>query len=93
LKPNGSAQGSHTVFKRNGSTGDIEHYETFRPQTNPKDPKPWESLKRYDGSEKGDPHFNKVIKEYIANPHVHDPNCLGGVRPATKFEIPYKSNT
>ena len=39
------ATGAHTVFRRDALTN-IRHYETYRLQTNPRNPNPWESLKR-----------------------------------------------
>jgi len=87
--PDPNAVGAHTVFRRNGVTGKITHYETYFPQTNHFDPKPWKSVLRYDGT--GDPnayHFNKFLKTDIFEPHIHDPSFSGGVRPADVWEIP-----
>jgi len=89
LVPNLKAKGPHSVFRRNSLSGKVTHYETFRPHTNPFDPKPWESIKRLDNSGRGDiSHFNKVLKVEVFEPHVHDPHALGGVRPADYWEIP-----
>src|SRR5262249_43662030 len=33
--PNPRTEETHTVFRRDGITGEITHYETYRPQTNP----------------------------------------------------------
>ena len=84
--PDPRATGPHTVFRRN-SNGTISHYETYQPQTNPFDPKPWESVKRFDGYE-SDPHYNKVLQKRIYAPHVHAPSYPGGVRSAESWEIP-----
>lgn len=65
----------------------MSKYETYQPQTNSYDPKPWESIKRYDGPG-SDPHYNKVLEKDINVPHVHDPYCPGGIRPALPGEIP-----
>lgn len=48
FKPDTRAEGAHSVFRRDPMTGRVTHYETFRPQTNPYDPKPWESVLRFD---------------------------------------------
>lgn len=89
LVPSSQATGSHSVFRRDLFSGKITHYETFRPQTNLYDPKPWESVLRLDNSGKtGVSHFNKVLDRWVYEPHMHDPNALGGIRPAEFWEIP-----
>jgi hypothetical protein len=35
-----SAAGPHSTFRTNGTTGRVNHYETYRPQTNPRNPNP-----------------------------------------------------
>ena len=87
LQPDPNANGPHTVYKRDPMTGKITKYESYQPQTNPNDPKPWESLKRYDGPPSGS-HYNKFLDKYINSPHVHDPSYPGGIRPAMPWEIP-----
>jgi hypothetical protein len=86
FRPNPDAQGPHSVFRPNpnGGTG---HYQTFRPQRNPRNPNPWESQKRYDGPQ-SDPHFNKVTQQDVPAPHTHTNATPGGVRPARRNEIP-----
>ncbi|NJL72233.1 MAG: hypothetical protein HC888_11950 [Candidatus Competibacteraceae bacterium] len=42
-------------------TGKVTHYETRIPQTNPRNPNPWQVEKRVDVV--GDPHYNKVLKQ------------------------------
>jgi hypothetical protein len=88
-----SASGAHTVIKRNATTNKITNYETYRPQTNPKDPKAWEFVKRFDGSSVGSKrrefHHNKFSIEDIYEPHVHDPFCEGGVRAPKQWEKPF----
>jgi len=39
------------------------------------------------------PHFNKVTKEYVVSPHIHNDRTMpGGTRPARPEEIPgYKT--
>ena len=93
LKPDPKATGAHSVIKRNPTTGKIEKYATYRPQTNPYNPNEWELVKRYDGLSSGPgtlkrSHFNKIIKENVPEPHVHDPSFPGGIRPAYQWEIP-----
>ncbi len=84
--PDPLAQGAHTVFRRDPLINKVTHYETFRLQTNPYDPKMWESVLRYDGIGVG--HTNKILQKKITTPHIHDPLCPGGIRPANKWEMP-----
>jgi hypothetical protein len=79
-------EGPHTTFRADPEIGRITHYETRQPQTDPRNPNQWETVKRYDGT--GKAHFNKATQEYVPTPHVHEPNTPGGVRPATPQEIP-----
>ncbi|MBF5058597.1 RHS repeat-associated core domain-containing protein [Candidatus Neptunochlamydia vexilliferae] len=83
--PNPKAKGPHTVFRTDLSSRRVTHYETFHPQTNPYDPKPWESLKRYDGI--GKSHRNKILKMDINTPHIHDPQYPGGIRYPKDWEL------
>ena len=84
-----NATGAHSVFRRDPMTGKVTHYETYRPQTNPFNPNPWESVLRYDGVATNiEGHFNKVLQKYILEPHIHDPICPGGIRPVMPWEIP-----
>ncbi|MBA3722214.1 MAG: hypothetical protein H0W88_07425 [Parachlamydiaceae bacterium] len=89
FKPDPDAEGGHTAIRRDPETGEITHYETYKPQTNPKNPNAWETEKRYDGKGNQE-HFNKAEGKYIPEPHVHDPSYPGGVRPAYLDEIPKK---
>ena len=41
---------------------------------------------RYDGP-LGDRDYNGILKRYIETPHIHDPSCPGGIRPAQSWEI------
>jgi hypothetical protein len=66
--------------------GKVMKYSTFKPQTNPRNPTPWEVVKRFDGA--SDRHYNKFLKEYIGTPHVHDTNFPGGVRYPEPWENP-----
>ena len=84
--PDENAVGAHSVFRRDPITGRVTHYETYIPQTKPYDPKPWQSVLRYDGV--GKAHLNKEINEWISAPHVHDPFYPGAVRYPKFDEIP-----
>ena len=89
LKPDPLAIGEHTVFRRNPVTNGVTHYETFRLQTNPRNPNFWESVIRFDGNSlHPHAHYNKVLKQDIYTPHVHDPLAPGGVRIPKFLEIP-----
>ncbi|MDP1834610.1 MAG: RHS repeat-associated core domain-containing protein [Chlamydiales bacterium] len=88
MRPDPKATGAHSVWRRNGSTGEITKYEEWMPQTNPQNPNAWQSVKRYDGGPHGEGHFNKATQEYVLEPHVHDPCTPGGVRAAEQWEIP-----
>ena len=84
--PKEGAPGKHTVYRIDPETGEITRYEEFKPQTNPNDPKPWESVKRYDRD--GNGHYNKETGQDVPNPHVHDPTAAGGLREPMPNEIP-----
>jgi hypothetical protein len=86
--PDPNATGAHTVFRRDPVTGKVTHYETYKPQTNLRDPKPWEIVKRFDGLG-SDPHWNKVLDADVGVPHVHDTKTPGGIRPPEQWEIPH----
>ncbi len=86
LNPDPSAQGPHSTYRRDPNTGQVNHYETWKPQSNPRDPNPWESQKRFDRT--GASHYNKDTGQSIPTPHVHDPSAPGGVRSALPGEIP-----
>jgi len=88
IAPDPDAKGPHTVIRRNPQTGQIIRYATYIPQTNPRNPAKWQLVKRVDLV--GDEHFNKVPKQYIPVPHVHDPSFPGGIRPALPGELPLK---
>ncbi len=89
LTPNLHAGGAHTTFRRDPIMGNITHYETFVLQTNPRNPNPWQSIKRFDnGGKFNQSHYNKILDKHIFEPHVHDPFFPGGVRAAELWEIP-----
>lgn len=88
LLPHPEAQGSHTSFKRDPTTGKISAYETYSPQSNPRNPNPWQFEKRVDTQySKPHEHFNKTTQQDVPTPHVHDPLTPGGVRPAEPWEL------
>ena len=86
--PDTNAVGAHSVFRREPLTGKISKYATYQPQTNPLNPSSWARIKRYDGFQVNEVHFNKVLQKQIRTPHVHDPFTPGGIRPAEIWEIP-----
>ena len=83
LRPDPDATGSHAVIKRDAQ-GNVTGYESYGPQTNPRNPNPWQSDKRVDLQ--GKRHFDKATGQDVPTPHVHDPG--GSVRPANSDEIP-----
>ncbi|HEX6042383.1 RHS repeat-associated core domain-containing protein [Longimicrobium sp.] len=84
LQPHPKADGPHSVFRPNPSGG-TGHYETFRPQPNPRNPNPWQSVKRFDGT--GKAHFDKTTGQSVPTPHVHN-NRTGSTRPPRGNEVP-----
>lgn len=84
LKPDPKATGPHSTYKKDPITGKTTNYETYRPQTNPKNPTAWERIIRYD--EMGSPHRETISSKYIL-PHVHD-FIKKIVREPKGFEIP-----
>lgn len=85
LDPDPAAQGPHTTFRRDPSTGQVNHYQTWTP-SDPRNPNPWTPGKRFDRD--GDPHFNKVTGQDVPTPHINDPSVPGKVRPALPGEMP-----
>jgi hypothetical protein len=77
-------EGAHSVFKTHN--GKVIHYETRIPQTNLKNPNPFETVKRFDGTGRG--HFNKTTQQNVPTPHIHDPKAPGGVRAPLSDELP-----
>ncbi len=90
--PDPNATGAHSVWRRTDpkNPNRVSSYETFQPQSNPRNPNPWESVKRFDGvgskNDKG--HHNKVLDRYIPEPHIHDPKCPGSIREPELWEFP-----
>jgi RHS repeat-associated protein len=88
LRPGPGAVGSHSSFRRDALTGKITHYETYIPQTNPRNPNPWETILRFDNSGTNQSHFNKYYGVEVFEPHIHDPFFPGEVRYPILREIP-----
>ncbi|MFC5401677.1 RHS repeat domain-containing protein [Cohnella soli] len=86
LKSDPNATGDHTTFKRDPKTNEITNYETYK--SNPQNPNGFDKVQRYDGV--GASHYNKVSKQNVPTPHVNSKSVPGGVRPATKNEMPKK---
>ncbi|MBN1853268.1 MAG: hypothetical protein JW829_11110 [Pirellulales bacterium] len=79
LKPDPKAEGPHSTFKRN-SEGKVSGHTEWKPQSNPRDPKPWEQVKRVD-TQYANPH----IHGDVPTPHTHQG---GRIRPAHPSELP-----
>ncbi|MFE3607580.1 ricin-type beta-trefoil lectin domain protein [Streptomyces goshikiensis] len=87
LCPFPDAEGPHTSFRRDGTTGEIDHYESYDRPSDPRDRRPWVSTKRVDV--KGKPHYDKKTKTSVPTPHVNQPD--GSARPAELWEIPRRN--
>ena len=85
LAPDPDATGPHSTFKRDPLTGKVTNYETYRPQSNPNNPNPWEKIMRYDGV--GKAHRETETGNYI-QPHVHY-YIENRVHQPSGFEIPW----
>ncbi|MEV0725925.1 hypothetical protein AB0I37_24490 [Micromonospora purpureochromogenes] len=84
LRPDLNAVGEHTTFVRDGTTGQVKKWATWRPQTNPRNPAPFEMVERFDLQ--GPAHTNKDGTK-VPTPHINLPNG-GDARPAQPWEIP-----
>ncbi|MFG3697675.1 polymorphic toxin-type HINT domain-containing protein [Micromonospora sp. NPDC047620] len=84
LRPDPNAVGEHTTFARDGTTGQVKKWATWRPQTNPRNPAPFEMVERFDLQ--GPAHTNKDGTK-VPTPHINLPNG-GDARPAQPWEIP-----
>jgi hypothetical protein len=84
LGPDLSAQGPHSTFKRDPTTGRVTGHAEWRP--NSRNPHGYDQVKRVDVA--GEAHFNKATQQDIHSPHVHEKGIPGGVRPARSDEIP-----
>ena len=88
LKPHLEAKGDHTSFIEN-ILGYIIKYATY--VVNKLNPTGFDEQKRVDLQ--GNTHFNKITKEIISTPHVHEKNIIGGVRKANTNEIPKRNKS
>jgi RHS repeat-associated protein len=84
LRPESGAGGPHTTFRRDRSTGNVTHTETWRP--NPRNPTGFDSVQRVDTT--GRPHVNRETGQAVPTPHVQGRDIPGGVRPAEPHEVP-----
>ncbi|MFE3553029.1 RHS repeat-associated core domain-containing protein [Streptomyces kronopolitis] len=82
LRPDPDATGPHTTFRRDGTTGQVNHYAEWGPQDNPHDPAPWKMTKRADMV--GPAHYDRTTGETIPTPHVNLPD--GSARPTEPWE-------
>ncbi|MDC2889328.1 RHS repeat-associated core domain-containing protein [Psychrosphaera algicola] len=85
MEPIEDADARHTVWKKDND-GKITNHQTFEPNENPKNPNKWEKGNRTDVTGKAE--YNKKTKQMVDTPHTHDKDAPGGVRPATKEELP-----
>jgi hypothetical protein len=81
LRPDDSATGDHSTYRRNKSTGQVNHYQTWFKKCNPhpKDPHPWAPGPRFDLE--GPPHMG------VPTPHINMPDGSPPI-PATGPAIP-----
>ncbi|MCU0661991.1 MAG: hypothetical protein MUC50_06660 [Myxococcota bacterium] len=84
LKPDPSATGEHTTFKRDPQNGKVTGHAQWKP--NPQNPSGFDEVKRVDVT--GGPHRNKSTGETVPTPHTHAKEIPGGVRPAKPDEVP-----
>ncbi|MFF4566527.1 RHS repeat-associated core domain-containing protein [Streptomyces sp. NPDC001435] len=83
-RPNYSAEGPHTTFVRHGGTGQIKKYAEWAPQSNPRNPAPFELVKRFDLE--GPAHTN-ADGTVVETPHINSPNG-GDARAPEDWEKP-----
>ncbi|WP_449657225.1 polymorphic toxin-type HINT domain-containing protein [Streptomyces hazeniae] len=83
-RPNYDAEGPHTTFVRHGGTGQVKKYAEWAPQSNPRNPAPFELVKRFDLE--GPSHTNADGTE-VETPHINSPNG-GDARAPEDWEKP-----
>ncbi|MCQ0002989.1 polymorphic toxin-type HINT domain-containing protein [Streptomyces sudanensis] len=83
-RPNYDAEGPHTTFVRHGTTGQIKKYAEWAPQSNPRNPAPFELVKRFDLE--GPAHTN-ADGTVVETPHINLPNG-GDARAPEDWEKP-----
>ena len=84
LKPESSAKGDHTTFKRDVKTGKVTHYATYK--KNPLNPSGFDEVLRFDGV--GGAHVNKLTLADIPTPHIHGKTIPGGVGIPEIWQLP-----
>ncbi len=84
IRPNENATESHVVYQKDPVTGEITHYKYY--EWNSLNPSHFDEKFGYDRT--GASHTNKVTKEDVQTPHVHDPDTPGGVRKPSIEDIP-----
>ena len=84
--PDYRAEGPHSVFRRDLTSGKVEKYQTYWSQMNSNNPNPWQNGVRYDGPSHVHSHFNKTTREWVSSPHIHETS--GNVRKPFDWEIP-----
>ncbi|MFI8962769.1 SpvB/TcaC N-terminal domain-containing protein [Streptomyces sp. NPDC053493] len=82
LQPDPDATGPHVTFRRDSETGNVSHYAEWKEQSNPRNPSPWEQVKRVDMQ--GKPHYDKKTGQEIPPPHVNLPDR--SARPTEPWE-------
>jgi hypothetical protein len=83
-RPDYDAEGPHTTFVRRGGTGQIKKYAEWAPQSNPRNPAPFELVKRFDLE--GPAHTN-ADGTVVETPHINLPNG-GDARAPQGWEKP-----
>lgn len=81
-----NAEGPHSVMKRD-ENGKITAYVTYV-ETDPRNPLPFEQLKRVDLDPSSAPHYNTVTRQRVYVPHVNSKFVPGGVRAVEPWEVP-----
>ncbi|GGY90679.1 hypothetical protein CP967_26860 [Streptomyces nitrosporeus] len=83
-RPNYDAEGPHTTFVRHGETGQIKKYAEWAPQSNPRNPAPFELVKRFDLE---GPFHTNADGTKVETPHINSPNG-GDARVLEDWEKP-----
>ncbi|GAA2272921.1 hypothetical protein GCM10010234_04760 [Streptomyces hawaiiensis] len=77
-------KGPHATFVRHGGTGQIKKYAEWAPQSNPRNPAPFELVKRFDLE--GPAHTN-ADGTVVETPHINLPSG-GDARAPQDWEKP-----
>ena len=81
LMPDPAAQGPHSTFKRDPTTGKVTGHAEWTP--NALNPHGFDQVKRVD-TQYAHPHTDRGVP----TPHTHEKSAPGGVRPAHPDELP-----